>query len=182
MAVRPGYRLAECAVRAGRLRWAARGFRSSRGGVHSAAGGDGVARVGGAAGAHRRRWPAHGDRRRYLRDHEAPARPWQGPVRRRQARARLLQPGYADAVGRGCGRGKRARQPRTGDGWVSAMIVRPYGDTTGDGMVQLSFTLPVPADKRAEGAALQLAGKMGLDPAMVVHTREMGGGFTFFVL
>jgi beta-lysine 5,6-aminomutase beta subunit len=23
-------------------------------------------------------------------------------------------------------------------------IVRPYGDTTGDGMVQTSFTLPVP--------------------------------------
>jgi beta-lysine 5,6-aminomutase beta subunit len=61
-------------------------------------------------------------------------------------------------------------------------IIRPYGDTTGDGMVQLSFTLPVPADKRAEGAALQLAAKMGLDPAMVVHTRAMGDGFTFFVV
>jgi beta-lysine 5,6-aminomutase beta subunit len=63
-----------------------------------------------------------------------------------------------------------------------ARIVRPYGDTTGDGMVQLSFTLPVPADKRAEGAALQLAAKMGLDPAMVVHTRGMGDGYTFFVV
>jgi beta-lysine 5,6-aminomutase beta subunit len=62
------------------------------------------------------------------------------------------------------------------------MIIRPYGDTTGDGMVQVSFTLPVPADKRAEGAALQLAGKMGLDPAMVVHARAMGEGFTFFVV
>src|SRR6185503_10342940 len=61
-------------------------------------------------------------------------------------------------------------------------VVRPYGDTTGDGMVQLSFTLPVPADKTAEGAALQLAAKMGLDPAMVVHTRQMGEGFTFFVV
>jgi beta-lysine 5,6-aminomutase beta subunit len=61
-------------------------------------------------------------------------------------------------------------------------IVRPYGDTTGDGMVQLSFTLPVPADRRAEGAALQLAGKMGLDPAMVVHSKAMGDGFTFFVV
>ena len=43
-------------------------------------------------------------------------------------------------------------------------IVRPYGDTTGDGMVQLSFTLPVPHDKRAEGAALQLAGEDGHGP------------------
>ena len=42
----------------------------------------------------------------------------------------------------------------------------PYGDTTGDGMVQMSFTLPLPHDKRAEGAALQLANKMGIDPAL----------------
>ena len=63
-----------------------------------------------------------------------------------------------------------------------AHIVRPYGDTTGDGMVQLSFTLPIPLDARAEGAALQLAGKMGMEPAMVVHTRAMGPDFTFFIV
>jgi len=61
-------------------------------------------------------------------------------------------------------------------------VVRPYGDTTGDGMVQLSFTLPVPHDKRAEGAALQLAGSMGLEPAMLVHAKGMGPDFTFFVV
>jgi beta-lysine 5,6-aminomutase beta subunit len=61
-------------------------------------------------------------------------------------------------------------------------IVRPYGDTTGDGMVQLSFTLPIPHDSRAEGAALQLASKMGLEPAMVVHAKAMGPAFTFFVV
>ena len=61
-------------------------------------------------------------------------------------------------------------------------MVRPYGDTTGDGMVQLSFTLPVPHDKRAEGAALQLAGSMGLEPAMLVHAKGMGPDFTFFVV
>ena len=61
-------------------------------------------------------------------------------------------------------------------------IIRPYGDMTGDGMVQLSFTLPVATDKRAEGAALQLAAKMGMDPAMVVHAKPMGDGFTFFVV
>jgi beta-lysine 5,6-aminomutase beta subunit len=65
--------------------------------------------------------------------------------------------------------------------------VRPYGDTTGDGQVQASFTLPVPgvsaADRAlAEGAALQLAGKMGLSPAMVVHTKPIGHSFTFFVV
>ena len=63
-----------------------------------------------------------------------------------------------------------------------AEIVRPYGDTTGDGMVQVSFTLPLPHDKRAEGAAAQLAAKMGIDPALVVHAKAMGPDFTFFVV
>src|SRR3954467_8195975 len=70
-------------------------------------------------------------------------------------------------------------------------VVRPYGDTTGDGMVQTSFTLPVPPGPRAEGAALQLAAKMGIEPAMVVHSHGIGGGggpagdgaaYTFFVV
>jgi beta-lysine 5,6-aminomutase beta subunit len=61
-------------------------------------------------------------------------------------------------------------------------IVRPYGDTTGDGMVQMSFTLPVPHDKRSEGAALQLAAKMGMAPAMLVHAKAMGPDFSFFVV
>lgn len=61
-------------------------------------------------------------------------------------------------------------------------IVRPYGDTTGDGMVQVSFTLPIAHDKRAEGAALQLANKMGLVPAMLVHATPMGASHTFFVV
>jgi beta-lysine 5,6-aminomutase beta subunit len=61
-------------------------------------------------------------------------------------------------------------------------VVRPYGDTTGDGMVQVSFTLPMPADARAEDAARQLAAKMGIDPALVVHTRQLGERHTFFVV
>jgi beta-lysine 5,6-aminomutase beta subunit len=66
-------------------------------------------------------------------------------------------------------------------------VIRPYGDTTGDGRVQLSFTLPVPFGDateraRAEGAAMQLATKMGLDPAMVVHAKGMGPDFTYFIV
>jgi beta-lysine 5,6-aminomutase beta subunit len=61
-------------------------------------------------------------------------------------------------------------------------IVRPYWDTTGDGMVQLSFTLPVAHGKLADGAARQLASRMGVDPAMVVHSRPVGDGLTFFVV
>ena len=60
--------------------------------------------------------------------------------------------------------------------------VRPYGDATGDGMVQLSFTLPVPHGPRADGAAQQLASKMGMDPALVVHSHPIGPDFSFFVV
>ncbi len=67
-------------------------------------------------------------------------------------------------------------------GKAASHIVRPYGDATGDGMVQLSFTLPLPHDKRAEGAAQLFASKMGMDPAMVVHAKAMGPDFTFFVV
>ena len=65
-------------------------------------------------------------------------------------------------------------------------ILRPYGDTTGDGMVQVSFTLPMSSlgahSKLAEGAAAQLAAKMGIEPALVVHAKAMGPDFTFFVV
>jgi beta-lysine 5,6-aminomutase beta subunit len=65
---------------------------------------------------------------------------------------------------------------------MQGSVIRPYGDTTGDGMVQVSFTLPVPHDKRAEGGALQLAAKMGLSPALLVHAKGIGPSHTFFVV
>jgi beta-lysine 5,6-aminomutase beta subunit len=66
-------------------------------------------------------------------------------------------------------------------------VIRPYGDTTGDGRVQVSFTLPVPSESEqdravAEGAALQLAGKMGLSPAFVAHQKAIGPDYTFFIV
>ena len=65
---------------------------------------------------------------------------------------------------------------------TAPQIIRPYGDTTGDGLVQVSFTLPVPHGARAEAAALKLAEAMGLDPAHVVHAKPMGPDFTFFIV
>jgi beta-lysine 5,6-aminomutase beta subunit len=61
-------------------------------------------------------------------------------------------------------------------------LVRPYGDTTGDGMIQVSFTLPLPHDKRAEGAAMRLAIAMGIDSPLLVHAKAIGAHFTFFVI
>ncbi|SOC54411.1 OAM dimerization domain-containing protein [Ornithinimicrobium cerasi] len=72
--------------------------------------------------------------------------------------------------------------PGSGEAPARTGVVRPYGDMTGDGMVQVSFTLPVRHDKRAEGAALQLAAKMGLAPALLVHAKAMGPDHTFFVV
>ena len=60
--------------------------------------------------------------------------------------------------------------------------VRPYGDSTGDGMVQLSFTLPVGESERARQSALSLARKMGFERPQVVHMKAMGPRFTFFVV
>lgn len=65
---------------------------------------------------------------------------------------------------------------------MSGNVIRPYGDTTDDGMVQVSFTLPVPHDKRAEAAALQLAGKMGIHPAVLAHARPIGSRHTFAIV
>lgn len=65
---------------------------------------------------------------------------------------------------------------------VDLTRVKPYGDTYGDGAVQLSFTLPVPLTEEAKEAARQLAGKMGLEEPQVVHSADLGEGFSFYIL
>jgi beta-lysine 5,6-aminomutase beta subunit len=60
--------------------------------------------------------------------------------------------------------------------------IKPYGDSTNDGLVQLSFTLPMAASQRARQAALELAKKMGFKRPQVVHVQPIGPGFTFFIL
>lgn len=61
-------------------------------------------------------------------------------------------------------------------------VVRPYGDWTDDGKVQLSFTLPLGSGELARQAALELVRKMGFGKAHVVHMTPMGSRFTFFVV
>ena len=62
------------------------------------------------------------------------------------------------------------------------MEIRPYGDATNDGLVQLSFTLPIGESERARQSALELARRMGFDRPQVVHMKAMGPDFTFFVV
>lgn len=60
--------------------------------------------------------------------------------------------------------------------------IKPYGDATDDGQVQVSFTLPMAESERARQAALKFAQKMGLQRPQVVHTKAMGPNFTFFIV
>src|SRR5919198_6184503 len=61
-------------------------------------------------------------------------------------------------------------------------IVRPYGDRYGDGVVQLSFVLPVPAGERARQAAADLCRRMGLEDVLVAAMERAADGYTFFVV
>lgn len=60
--------------------------------------------------------------------------------------------------------------------------VRPYGDTLDDGQVQLSFTLPVPAGPEASEAARRTVLAMGLEDPRVYHSKDLGDGYTFFIV
>ena len=64
----------------------------------------------------------------------------------------------------------------------TGQVIRPYGDTTGDGQVQLSFTLPVPASGRAKEAARRYAEAHGLKHVLVATMEKAGDAFTFFVV
>jgi beta-lysine 5,6-aminomutase beta subunit len=61
-------------------------------------------------------------------------------------------------------------------------LVKPYGDATDDGLIQVSFTLPLASSERARQAALEFARKMDLDRPQVVHMKPMGPDFTFFIV
>jgi beta-lysine 5,6-aminomutase beta subunit len=65
---------------------------------------------------------------------------------------------------------------------VNPRRIKPYGVRLDDGIIQLSFTLPIPCDGKAPKAALLLAEKMGLTDPEVVHQLELKEGFTFFIL
>ena len=65
---------------------------------------------------------------------------------------------------------------------VDLFNVKPYGDTIDDGMVQLSFTLPVPYGEEAKEAARRLVLKMGLEEPNIVNAMDLGIGYTYFIV
>jgi beta-lysine 5,6-aminomutase beta subunit len=62
------------------------------------------------------------------------------------------------------------------------MLIRPYGDTANDGVVQLSFTLPLPLSAGAREAARRYAMLMGISNPLVAHAESIDKAFTFFVI
>lgn len=60
--------------------------------------------------------------------------------------------------------------------------VKPYGDTMNDGMMQFSFTLPIPLNEESKEAAKQLLMKMGIEEPAVVSAQDLGVGYTFFIM
>ncbi|MBV9647048.1 MAG: hypothetical protein JO043_06280, partial [Candidatus Eremiobacteraeota bacterium] len=63
-----------------------------------------------------------------------------------------------------------------------SVLVKPYGDTEGDGAMQLSFTLPLDWSEAADEAARQLVAKMGFEDVAVAEGRRIATGFSFFVV
>jgi beta-lysine 5,6-aminomutase beta subunit len=61
-------------------------------------------------------------------------------------------------------------------------IIRPYGDRRDDGVVQLSFTLPVPLSEKAKEAAAQFAKKMGFSDVKVAAAERAADNYTFFIV
>lgn len=58
----------------------------------------------------------------------------------------------------------------------------PYGDTSQDGAVQLSFTLPIEAGAKAREAASQMVRSWGFFDIKIAHMSQIGIGYAFFVV
>jgi beta-lysine 5,6-aminomutase beta subunit len=61
------------------------------------------------------------------------------------------------------------------------MIVRPYGDTRDDGVIQLSFTLPVGYSVKAPDIGKQFLEKLGFHSVAIGECRGIDPSFTFYV-
>jgi beta-lysine 5,6-aminomutase beta subunit len=64
---------------------------------------------------------------------------------------------------------------------INPKRIRPYGDTLDDGRMQLSFSLPAPANETGKEAAKILLTKMEFDDIEICYYKDIGEGFTHFV-
>jgi beta-lysine 5,6-aminomutase beta subunit len=61
-------------------------------------------------------------------------------------------------------------------------LIKPYGDTLNDGIVQLAFTLPVENDPRASKAAEAYVSMLNFTDIHVVNAEKIADNFTYFVV
>ena len=62
------------------------------------------------------------------------------------------------------------------------MKIKPYGDTSNDGKVQLSFTLPIAAGALGIEAAKPLGKQMGIIDPAVVNMEAIGENYSFYIV
>lgn len=60
--------------------------------------------------------------------------------------------------------------------------MRPFGDHTGDGLLQLSFTFPVPNTRAAGEMAMSYASRLGMHDAQIIHQVALDSSITHFTL
>src|SRR5262244_1614533 len=65
---------------------------------------------------------------------------------------------------------------------AARQIIRPYGDRRDDGVVQLSFTFPVPLSEKAKEAAAEFVRKMGFSDVKVAAAEAAADNYTFFIV
>jgi beta-lysine 5,6-aminomutase beta subunit len=61
-------------------------------------------------------------------------------------------------------------------------LIHAYGDREGDGMVQMSFVLPMPPSAKAREAAKRFADAHGLSEPLVTTMEEAAAGYSYFVV
>ena len=64
---------------------------------------------------------------------------------------------------------------------TSKNLIKPYGDTMNDGVIQLAFTLPVENSARAKKAAEVYLTKLNLVDVSIASAKKLTDGFTYFV-
>ena len=65
---------------------------------------------------------------------------------------------------------------------MTETMIKPYGDTLGDGRVQLAFTLPIANGARARKAAELYVERLNFTDISVSYAKEIGENSTYFVI
>lgn len=61
-------------------------------------------------------------------------------------------------------------------------FIKPYGDKFNDGIVQLSFTLPVECGAKARKAAADYVSRLNFKEISISHMEKIAEGYTFYVV